>query len=133
VTPHPEHTARRGRTRTVAAPRPRRTRVVAHPHGDNRSPHFGQERSPRVMRRSTEAASTSTVSTAPPSATRPSRHSAKSIPGGPPRVRTSARCRRPQSHATHPRSSPTHRHPQCPPAPSSSASSVTLNTVVDGV
>jgi hypothetical protein len=83
--PHPEHIARRGRTATSAAPRPRRTRVVAHPHGDNRAPHSGQERSPTAKRRSTEAASTSTVSTAPPSATRPSRplgqeHSGRAAP-----------------------------------------------------
>ncbi len=42
VVPHPRQQARRGRTRTVAAPGPRSTRGLAQPHRDRRHPHPGQ-------------------------------------------------------------------------------------------
>ena len=59
-------------------PPPRSTRTRAHPHGPSEPPQPGHASSPLTSRSSTRAASTPTVSTAPPRATRPSRtHSAK--------------------------------------------------------
>jgi hypothetical protein len=69
VTPQPEHLDRRGRTRTTCVPGPRSTRATAQPQGASRCPHPGHPTSPAASRRSTEPASASTVSTAPPCAT----------------------------------------------------------------
>ena len=69
VTAQPRHRARRGRSRTRPSPDPRSTRSRAHPHGASTPPHPGQHISPAASRRSTKRSDTSTVSTAPPSAT----------------------------------------------------------------
>jgi len=69
VTPQPRQRARRGRHRATAPPRPRTARATPNPHRASRPPHPGQHRSPAASRRSTETGWSSTVSTAPPSAT----------------------------------------------------------------
>jgi hypothetical protein len=69
VTPQPRQRARRGRHRATASPRPRTARATPNPHRASRPPHPGQHRSPAASRRSTETGWSSTVSTAPPSAT----------------------------------------------------------------
>src|SRR5580704_14165930 len=70
VTAQPRHRVRRGRSRTRPSPDPRSTRSRAHPHGASTPPHPGQHISPAASRRPTKRSDTSTVSTAPPSATR---------------------------------------------------------------
>jgi hypothetical protein len=69
VIPQPRQRVRRGRRRTTAAPRPRKVRGSPNPHRASGPPHPGHDRSPAASRRSTETGSSSTVSTAPPSAT----------------------------------------------------------------
>jgi hypothetical protein len=68
VTRRAEHRVRRGVSGTAKPAGPRSARRLAQPHGPSRPSHNGQERSPLASRRSTDPASASTVSTAPPSA-----------------------------------------------------------------
>jgi hypothetical protein len=89
----PPHLDRRGRTTTGPPEASRSTRERAHPHGRNTPEQSGQTNSPRIRRTSTRAGSTSTVSTAPPRATRPSRRSAKRYREGLSHALSSARCR----------------------------------------
>jgi hypothetical protein len=82
-TRHDEHRARRGRTTNDPAT-PRNDRTRAHPHGLNESPQPGHNKPPDTSPVSTSTGFTPTVSTAPPSATRPSRNVwPKKSPGGP--------------------------------------------------
>lgn len=76
-TPQLTHLVRRGRTTTRPPAASRSTRERAQPHRVNSPSHAGQTNSPAAKRISTRAGSASTVSTAPPRATRPSRRSAK--------------------------------------------------------
>jgi hypothetical protein len=69
VIPQPRQRARRGRRRTTTPPMPRTVRATANPHRASGPPHPGQRRPPAASRRSTETGWSSTVSTAPPSAT----------------------------------------------------------------
>jgi hypothetical protein len=128
--PHDRHRVRRGRT---TGP-PRTTRTRAQPHGRNSPPHPGHLSPPFTSRSSTRAASTPTVSTAPPCATRPSRtRSAKETPGGPshaligtvpPPTNTA-----PHRHA--PRSVGTHNAPN-PPRMSASTEPFNTQTLPNG-
>ncbi len=111
-TRHGEHRVRRGRTTTDPAT-PRNDRTRAHPHGLNEPPQPGHAKAPDTNPVSTSTGFAPTVSTAPPSATRPSRDVwPKRSPGGPSRAlhRQGAA---PNEHPTRPDTRQDPSHTQC--------------------